>query len=638
MVMEDSMKNAEQAATPSRVSTVVIVRDRLAYIFAKWARPLKHVLCGGVMAWAVVSACSFPTPLSQWAWLLALCVLGFSMIHLRLGAGVMVFICTMQMLSLAPELGWLTLFLGGLFIVACGPAGGRTCAVLATPYLLGVDLGIGVPLGLALSSSRQTSWLWGVFAFVWCAMHGFVTGAPRVGFSGMERVSEAMKTALSRQVVFDGAWLRDCIGMVKFDHLKDEILAYVIVPSNVIALLFQLLLWGGICYLMRHLYQRRRLKDRLAMQYLERLTRASSEPIEIPPHRRLPGVICIGALGFVLGYIVLSSLSHAVQYGMVAVVLDLVVAVLVGIPLYIVLEGDRKGGKQPAARRRQAHGAAFGDLPVGGLKDDARMKQRPPTVKPRRPRSRQATTGRRYIDDPDAPPPPGKVLSPSRPRSRPRPAAAGRELRKPPIEETIARVRSRVTDAGTATFAVETIVFIDMVGSTAMGSKFGDEYVLGLKEKMGQIVKDETRRHNVLFSKGTGDGFMLTFPEPVDAARAACGIMRGIREANKQYAEGRQIHLRFGIHMGQINIDSEGDRIGTAANFAARIEAAKPEQLQAAEDDPAEVSLPEMDRVFVSEVVYEDLKVIPGFTLRPIGYFEFKGITGLHQIFQLDIT
>jgi class 3 adenylate cyclase len=138
----------------------------------------------------------------------------------------------------------------------------------------------------------------------------------------------------------------------------------------------------------------------------------------------------------------------------------------------------------------------------------------------------------------------------------------------------------------------------------------------------------------VLFSKGTGDGFMLTFPEAENAVTAAMGILRSVRAANEKLPEARSIHLRMGIHLGQLNIDSQGDRIGTAANFAARIEGAKLEQLQAAED-LTKVHLPERDRVLVSEVVSDEIKALPGLGVRPIGYFEFKGITGLHRIFEV---
>jgi class 3 adenylate cyclase len=196
--------------------------------------------------------------------------------------------------------------------------------------------------------------------------------------------------------------------------------------------------------------------------------------------------------------------------------------------------------------------------------------------------------------------------------------------------------RTPSSHGGRAASAVEAVAFIDMVGSTAMGSKYGDEFVFKLKERLGMIVRAECKRHEVLFSKGTGDGFMLTFPEAENAVSAAMNILREIRRENADLPEGRSIHLRFGIHMGQVNIDSRGDRIGTTANFAARIEGAKIEQLQAAED-PANVQLPEKDRILVSDVVHDELKDHPGYPMRALGYFEFKGITGLHRIYEVIV-
>jgi class 3 adenylate cyclase len=127
---------------------------------------------------------------------------------------------------------------------------------------------------------------------------------------------------------------------------------------------------------------------------------------------------------------------------------------------------------------------------------------------------------------------------------------------------------------------------------------------------------------------------MLTFPEAENAITTAMNILHSVRAANAKLPEARSIHLRMGVHLGQINIDSQGDRIGTSANFAARIESAKLEQLKGAED-LANVHLPERDRVLVSEVVSDEIKANPAFKLRAIGYFEFKGISGLHRIFEV---
>jgi serine/threonine protein kinase len=71
----------------------------------------------------------------------------------------------------------------------------------------------------------------------------------------------------------------------------------------------------------------------------------------------------------------------------------------------------------------------------------------------------------------------------------------------------------RVGSSGMVTTSIEAILFLDMVGSTALGSNFGDDLVLQMKERLGNIVNLESNRQKMLFSKGTGDGFMITFPE-----------------------------------------------------------------------------------------------------------------------------
>ena len=189
--------------------------------------------------------------------------------------------------------------------------------------------------------------------------------------------------------------------------------------------------------------------------------------------------------------------------------------------------------------------------------------------------------------------------------------------------------------SGSVTTSIEAIVFIDMVGSTALGSKFGDDLVLQMKELLGNIVNIESKRQNILFIKGTGDGFMLTFPEATNAARAALGIMRRAQEHNTGVSESRALKLRMGVHFGQVNVDSNGDRQGTSVNFASRIEAATENQFHQTRLGIQKEDLEQANRILISEVVNDELKGSSEFRSRLVGYFDFKGISGRHRLYEL---
>ena len=159
--------------------------------------------------------------------------------------------------------------------------------------------------------------------------------------------------------------------------------------------------------------------------------------------------------------------------------------------------------------------------------------------------------------------------------------------------------------------------------------------MLQMKELLGNMVNIEAGREKVLFNKGTGDGCMLTFPEAPNAARAAMGIMRRTREHNTGEPKSRALQLRMGVHLGQVNIDSQGDRQGTSVNFAARIEDAKTDQFHQTRLGIQKEDFQEANRIFISEVCNDEIKGETGFRTRLVGYFDFQGISGRHRVYEL---
>jgi len=659
--------SSSTADAPAALSGLEGFRDRLAHLGSKRSRLMTRGFCGLAMAIVTLSACGIPTPLSKWSWLLVAGVIGLAMIRPRLGAVGMGCVCTVQALSLNGQLGFITAFLSLVFVVVCEHQALRWFSILLAPYLVRVGLGAGVPLGLALSASRQTAWFWVLVAFLWSLVHGLAVGQPRLGVAPMPDFAKAQqalqaaapakgtaaakpadaakasaaakplkagKTAPAprKTVVFDAAWFRTALGEADLGDLWDAALQFVVNTGRNGPLMAQLLLWCGIGAGARALYFRRRIKDRLALEYMEKVTR-HAQHAAVPVYRRLYMAMLVGLVAFIAGYVVLAVVSKDIHYGALQVVLDVVSAAVVIVPLWAGLEGDAAAGRHGTGVRRAehlaGHGVALKDLPVGGGDAPRRGGSlRPGPAAPGPGRAPAGGTGGGPHREPAAPAPaaPGAGAIPSPAAAPPRPSASassGSVLPRPSLSQV-----------GRASAAVEAVCFIDMVGSTAMGSKYGDEFVFKLKERLGEIVRGECKRQGVLFSKGTGDGFMLTFPEAENAVSAGMNILREIRRENASLPESRSIHLRMGIHMGQVNIDSRGDRIGTTANFAARIEGAKIEQLQAAED-PANVQLPEKDRILASDVVHDELKDHPGYPMRAIGYFEFKGITGLHRIYEV---
>jgi adenylate cyclase len=145
-----------------------------------------------------------------------------------------------------------------------------------------------------------------------------------------------------------------------------------------------------------------------------------------------------------------------------------------------------------------------------------------------------------------------------------------------------------------------TILFTDLVGSTALTQRLGDAAAQELLRAHNTIIRDRLREHGGTELKNTGDGFMASFPSASRALECAIAIQKALAG----YNDGRK---------EQAILDLFGTAVQAAARIAAR---ARPEQ------------------ILVSDVVRQ-LAAGKPFRFSSLGRFSLKGFRERQRLFEV---
>jgi class 3 adenylate cyclase len=150
--------------------------------------------------------------------------------------------------------------------------------------------------------------------------------------------------------------------------------------------------------------------------------------------------------------------------------------------------------------------------------------------------------------------------------------------------------------------ALATVLFTDIVDSTARAAELGDRAWRSLVERHDDVVRGKLADYCGREIKTMGDGFLATFDGPARALTCATGIRDDVRPLG--------LSVRAGLHTGELEFTSDNDVSGMAVNIAARVSA-----------------LAGADEVLASSTV-KDLVVGSGIEFEPRGATELKGVPG----------
>src|SRR5262249_3284583 len=111
-----------------------------------------------------------------------------------------------------------------------------------------------------------------------------------------------------------------------------------------------------------------------------------------------------------------------------------------------------------------------------------------------------------------------------------------------------------------------TLLFTDLVDSTELLQRVGDERAQRIFQAHHRLLKDTAAGHGGHEVKWLGDGLMTVFASAADAVRGAVAMQRAARRR----AAGERLALRVGLHAGEA-LREETDYFGTPVVIARRL-------------------------------------------------------------------
>ena len=162
--------------------------------------------------------------------------------------------------------------------------------------------------------------------------------------------------------------------------------------------------------------------------------------------------------------------------------------------------------------------------------------------------------------------------------------------------------------AGQLDQGIRSVMFTDIVGSTEMCSRHGDDAAIAMLEVHDRIVRAALGDHKGREVKHTGDGIMAAFNSAASAVKSACRLLGDLRDHNAG-GPPYPVEARVGISAGE-PVEQAADLFGSTVQLAARL---------CAQAEPGQI--------LVSQVV-ADLCIGKNLKFFDAGEVELKGFDG----------
>jgi adenylate cyclase len=166
---------------------------------------------------------------------------------------------------------------------------------------------------------------------------------------------------------------------------------------------------------------------------------------------------------------------------------------------------------------------------------------------------------------------------------------------------------------------VATVVFADLVGSTGIFERLGDETAGRFVTQLTGALSKTFEQHNGRVVKLLGDGLFVVFPVESDALTACIAIQTRLQQ--KPVYPGDMVNpvqMQMGIESGEV-VEIDGDCYGDAVNSAARL-----------------ADLAGADQILTTQRVRDVLLQAQQARLRSLGPMYLRGKSEVTEVFRVE--
>lgn len=164
-----------------------------------------------------------------------------------------------------------------------------------------------------------------------------------------------------------------------------------------------------------------------------------------------------------------------------------------------------------------------------------------------------------------------------------------------------------------------TVVFADLVGSTGIFERLGDETAGRFVTQLTTALSRTFEQHSGRVVKLLGDGLFVVFPAERDALAACIAIQNRLQD-KPVYPGGSApaVQMQMGIESGEV-VEIEGDCYGDAVNSAARL-----------------ADLAGAEQILTTQRVRDALEPAQRSQLRSLGPLYLRGKSEVTEVWRVD--